>query len=80
MMNATISKVSKIADDVEDICECLDQHTKALITIQQNLIVIAKRLNIELPKPLINMEYESGTLRHNDIIEGEVVQWKKDKE
>lgn len=66
--------VHDLRQHIEDMCECLDMHTKALISINQRLEVIAKKLNITLPEPLINMNFEEGRLRRNNVYDADIVE------
>jgi len=59
---------------IEDIAEAIDDHTKALITINQRIELIMKKLNIDIPKPLINMEEESGILTKERIIDANIME------
>jgi hypothetical protein len=63
------NNIESLKYHIEDIAECLDEHTKALITINQRIELIMKKLSINIPEPLINMNFESGSLTKERIID-----------
>jgi len=54
----TIEEIGKLCKHIEDISEAQDEMTKALISIFNNQIVIAKKIGVKLPDPLVKMEVE----------------------
>jgi len=68
-------RVEQLAAHIEDIACAQDQMTKALITIHRDVKTIADKLNITLPKPLIDMNLEKGDLNKNDYntVDAEII-------
>lgn len=68
-----LRKCDKIMYHLEDIAEGMDQITLANMTLYNNQVEIARKLNIKLPEPLINMNLEEENLHKKRTFEGSVI-------
>lgn len=61
--NEIYYRLEEFGRHIEDIAMAQDQMTKALITIHNDMKIIANKINVKLSTPLVNMDYEKGTLK-----------------
>ena len=56
---AAVENIKALAKDMHDIAESQDELTKALVSTYQLLKLIAEKLDIQVPKPLVDMTIEN---------------------
>jgi hypothetical protein len=74
MQNDLHKKVAALDRHMLDIAEAVDQHTKAIATVYQAIQEIAKKQNIQLPKPLCKMDIESNLINSEKIYDAELAE------